>query len=141
MHFPVIRTKIRKFLPILVGFTDLRDLRENSRCILEVKSWRTSVLIKNMFVYHFVGPGGWENLWKRKGSSKRRYWFLNRWLIHFFTFALVVEKVLCINCLLFSCFFWWQKKNRLWKLYKPSPNLFAVTVSHMKTRPYLVNCR
>ena len=31
------------------------------------------MLIKNMFVYHFVDPGGWENLWNAGDSRKRGY--------------------------------------------------------------------
>ena len=32
------------------------------RCIIEVKSCKTRMLIRNMFVYQFVDSGDWENL-------------------------------------------------------------------------------
>ena len=43
------------------------------RYILEVKSWRTRMLIKNMSVYHFDCPESWENLLKREGIRERGY--------------------------------------------------------------------
>ena len=87
------------------------------KCILEVKSWRTRVLIKNMFLYHFVDPGRWGNLWKRRDTRKKGYWFLSRGLRHFHTFALVVEENLCIICLLFYCFLVTKKELLLKALY------------------------
>ena len=69
------------------------DSRNMRRCILEVKSYKTGMLIKNMFVYHFVHPWGWKNIWKTRGSRKRGYWFLNGGFRHFHTFALVDEKI------------------------------------------------
>ena len=92
-----------------------RNMRER---ILEVKSRRTRVFINGMFIYYFVNPGGWGNLRKRRGKRKRGHWFWNGRLRHFHTFALVVEKISYINCLLFM-FFWWQKKNSFWNLYWP----------------------
>ena len=57
-----------------------------------------------MFVYHFVDPGGWEYLWKVGGSRRKGYWFLNKGLRHFNTFALVVQENVMYNLSAISLF-------------------------------------
>ena len=115
-------------------YSELWDNSRNMRrCILEVKSYKTGMLIKNMFVYHLFDPGGWEFFWKTRGSRKRGYWFLNGGLRHFHTFSLVVEKNFTHK--LSAFLFFGDKKSNFWRLYKPSPNLFALKVSHVKMRP------
>ena len=76
------------------------------------------MLIKNMVVYHFVDPGGWENLWKTGDSRKREYWFLNGRLRlrHFHKFALVIEDNL-IHKLSAFCAFLEQKESHVKALY------------------------
>ena len=135
-QFPSNHNKIWKFLPIMVEL-QISEIWENprnmGRCILEVKYCKTRMLIENLFVYHFADPGGWQNLWKTRSSRKSRYWFSNRGLKHFHTFALVVEENFIYK--LSTFLFFGDKKSCFWKLYTSSPSLFTVTVSHMKTRP------
>ena len=41
------------------------------RYILEVKSSRTRMLIKNMFVYLFVDPGSWERISEKQWAAEK----------------------------------------------------------------------
>ena len=61
----------------------LKEFKNMTGCLLEVKSWKTRALIKAMSVYHFVDPGGWAKLKKRKDNKKRRHLLWNKGLRHF----------------------------------------------------------
>ena len=148
MDFPVIWTKIWKFHPSMMElqiweiwekiqqlFEPYGASRNMRRCILEVKSWRTKMLIKNIFVYHFADPGDWQNLWRRGGSRKRGYWFLNRGWRHFYTFALVAEEYF-MHTLSIFCFLVTKQEWLVKALYA-----FPEFMSHMKTMPDLVYCK
>ena len=39
-------------------------------CMLEIKSWRTRVLINTIFIYDFVDPGG-QKIFQKKGEAER----------------------------------------------------------------------
>ena len=77
---------------------------------------------------------------KQVAAEKGHIDFYIGGLRHFHTFALVVEENFMHKLSAFLLFLV-TKKNGLRKLYTPSLSLLPTVVGHMKTRPYLENCK
>ena len=81
---------------------------------------------KKTFAHYFVDPGGRWIFLKNREQQRKGYWFSNS-ISHIFIGGLGKFHFVFLT-----------KENRLWMLFTPSPNLFAVTMSHIEMGTYLV---